>query len=92
MLVAIKRDETLKIFGDSLRVLRKDRGLSQEGLALLCCLDRTYISGLERAKRNPTLIVLSSIADHLNISLSELLSNIGKTDTPSSTQKEPKTN
>lgn len=68
---------TLKIFGSTLRAIRTIRGLSQEEFAHICCLDRTYISGLELGKRNPTLRVLTSMADQLNISVSELVSGIG---------------
>ncbi|MFZ1418425.1 MAG: helix-turn-helix transcriptional regulator [Burkholderiaceae bacterium] len=66
-------DDILSIFGNSLREIRKTRGLSQEDLAFRCGLDRTYISGLERGKRNPTLKILWIIANHLNISIDELL-------------------
>lgn len=70
-------NEALKIFGSTLRAIRTIRGLSQEEFAHICCLDRTYISGLELGKRNPTLRVLTSMADQLNISVSELVSGIG---------------
>jgi transcriptional regulator with XRE-family HTH domain len=50
--------------------------LSQKELALITTLDRTYISGLERGKRNPTLKVVAKIAHSLEISLSQLLDGI----------------
>jgi len=75
-------DDTLTVFGNSLRELRKGLGLSQEELAHRCGLDRTYISGLERGKRNPTLKVLSVVAQHLNVSLSDLLLSIKKQGSP----------
>lgn len=56
-------NEVLKIFGETLRTIRKERNLSQTDLAYICCLDRTYISGLERGRRNPTLKVIAEIAD-----------------------------
>ncbi len=71
-----KPKTTLEVFGDSLRQLRKSRDLSQEEFALVCGLDRTYISGLERGTRNPTLKVLHQIAKSLNVSISELLSDV----------------
>jgi transcriptional regulator with XRE-family HTH domain len=67
---------TLQKFGDSLRRLRKNRQISQEEFALVCGLDRTYISGLERGTRNPTLKVLLLISASLDISVSELLSDL----------------
>ncbi|MDI9333200.1 MAG: helix-turn-helix transcriptional regulator [Cytophagales bacterium] len=66
----------LENFGARLRSLREAKGFSQEALALVCEIDRTYISGLERAKRNPTLKILATVAKGLGISLSELLSHI----------------
>lgn len=63
-------------FGDSLRRTRKERNLSQEDLALICGVDRTYISGLERGKRNPTLKVIALIAVNLATTPSQLLSSI----------------
>ena len=54
-------------------MLRQERGLSQEGLALLCNIDRTYVGRLENLKRNRSLEILSKIADGLGMTLSELL-------------------
>lgn len=65
--------EVLYIFSQKLKMLRQERGLSQEGLALLCNIDRTYVGRLENLKRNPSLEILSKIADGLGMTLSELL-------------------
>lgn len=62
-------------------VLRKKRtecGLSQEELAHLCDVDRTYISLLERQKRKPTLNVIFKICDTLKIQPSEFIKEIEK--------------
>lgn len=67
------KENLLKNFGELLRERRKKSGLSQEELALACGLDRTYISGLERGKRNPTLKVLALLAFSLKITVAELL-------------------
>ena len=64
-------------FGNSLREARKKCGLSQEELALLCEIDRTYISGLERGKRNPTLKMIALVAITLNTTPSQLLNTVG---------------
>ena len=60
-------------FAQKLKWIRKDRNLSQEDLALLCGVDRTYIGRLERMERSPSLDILEKIANGLNITVSELL-------------------
>ena len=62
-----------KRVGLNLRKIRLDRGLSQEALAFDCGLHRTYISGVERGIRNPTVLVLERIAAALEIPASRLL-------------------
>ncbi|PTS71938.1 XRE family transcriptional regulator [Stenotrophomonas sp. HMWF022] len=52
-----------KIFGEVLRRLRTERGISQQDLALEADLDRTYISLLERGLRQPTLSTLIALAE-----------------------------
>ncbi|OCA55196.1 helix-turn-helix protein [Photorhabdus namnaonensis] len=47
-------------------------GMSQEAFADKCGLDRTYISGIERGVRNPTLEVINVIASGLQIELKDL--------------------
>lgn len=53
--------------------LRKERGWSQEALADEAGLDRTYISGIERVVRNPTITVVQRVASALDCRLGELL-------------------
>ena len=60
-------------FGEALRQLRSERGLSQEDAALACGLDRAYYGQLERATKSPTLKTLWRIADGLDTQPSELL-------------------
>jgi transcriptional regulator with XRE-family HTH domain len=59
--------------GRNLADLRKQQGLSQEGLADECGLHRTYVSGVERGIRNPTVVVLEKIATALGVPASRLL-------------------
>lgn len=53
--------------------LRKERGWSQEALADEAGLDRTYISGIERRVKNPTVSVVERIATALTCTLGDLL-------------------
>ncbi len=53
-------------------------GLSQEELAHLCEIDRTYISLLEREKRKPTLNVIFKICGNLNIKTSDFILEVEK--------------
>jgi transcriptional regulator with XRE-family HTH domain len=59
-------------FGVRLRALRTDRGWSQEEFAHRAELDRTYVSGVERGVRNPTLDVITKLADTLEIDIADL--------------------
>lgn len=63
----------LQAFGNHLRTLRVQKELSQERLAELAGLHRTYLGGVERGERNPTLLTLAKIAKALDISISKLL-------------------
>jgi len=63
-----------KAFGDALRGLREERGLSQEAAALACGLDRSYYGKVERADKVPTITTLWRISDGLDTTPSELLS------------------
>jgi transcriptional regulator with XRE-family HTH domain len=66
--------EDVKIkFGQRVRELRLSKGYSQEKLAELSDLDRTYIPGIEAGKRNVSLVVVKKIAKAFDISISELL-------------------
>jgi transcriptional regulator with XRE-family HTH domain len=56
--------------------LRISKGYSQEKLAELSDLDRTYIPGIESGKRNVSLVVIEKIAKAFKIRLSELLNDL----------------
>lgn len=57
----------------NMKRLRKERGWSQEALADEAGLDRTYISGIERVVKNPTISVAERVAIALGCSLGDLL-------------------
>lgn len=58
--------------GHSIKNARAKLSLSQEGLADKCGFDRTYISMLERGKRNPSLLNLLKLSRGLGIPVSKL--------------------
>ena len=64
--------DILEKFGLRVRQRRLAAGLSQEAFAAKCDLDRTYISGIERGKRNLSLRNIEVIAKALDTSISEL--------------------
>ena len=59
--------------GLNLKKLREEQGFSQESFADHCGLHRTYISGIERGVRNPTVVILDKIARALKVSAGQLL-------------------
>ncbi len=63
-------------FGAAVRKLRLLRGLSQEELAEATGLHRTYIGGIERGERNPSLVNIVRLAAALRVSPSELVAGI----------------
>jgi transcriptional regulator with XRE-family HTH domain len=62
-----------QVFGSAVKTARREKGLSQEQLAAKSGLDRTYISGVERGARNPSLKSAQRIANALGKSLPALL-------------------
>jgi transcriptional regulator with XRE-family HTH domain len=71
-----RRGAILVRFGTRVRELRMQTGLSQESFAAKCGLDRTYVSGIERGRRNVSLRNIAKIAEFLGISLSELTKGV----------------
>ncbi|WP_134093889.1 helix-turn-helix transcriptional regulator [Novosphingobium sp. PhB55] len=57
----------------NMKRLRKERGWSQEALADEAELDRTYISGIERQVKNPTITVVERVAKAMGCALGDLL-------------------
>ncbi len=68
--------DVLARFGKKVRALRIAKGLSQEDLAELCNLDRTYISGIERGRRNVGLRNVAALAASLGVSLAQLFEGV----------------
>lgn len=59
--------------GGNIRRLREASGRSQEEFAFDAGIHRTYVSGVERGRRNPTLTVLEKFADALKVTVAELV-------------------
>ena len=57
------------LVGNKIKELRKERNLSQEDLALLSGLDRTYINSVENGRRNISIISLEKIANGLRVKI-----------------------
>lgn len=66
-------DRQLLLFGTHVKELRQHSRISQEQLALLSGLDRTYISGIERGKRNVSLLNILKLAASLKVPPAQLL-------------------
>ena len=60
-------------FGERVREIRKEKGLSQEELAHKADLHRTYIGMIERAEKNITLLNIEKIANALEVNIKELI-------------------
>ena len=63
-------------FGRRLRRLRRDRDLSQEAVAHMAGLDRTYVSGVERGERNFSLVNICRLAGALGVEPSTLMEGV----------------
>lgn len=69
------RTEILKRFGNKVRELRVQKGLSQEELAFRSGLHRTYIGMIERAEKNLTLLNIEKISIALDIEIIDFFKN-----------------
>ena len=61
------------ILGKNVRHLRQQKKLTQEQFAFQAEIDLTYVGGIERGKRNPSLLVMARIAIALGVHLTKLL-------------------
>ncbi|WP_456322948.1 helix-turn-helix domain-containing protein [Hydrogenimonas sp.] len=74
----MNRENELKRLAANIKKSRLDKNISQEKLAELCDFDRTYISMLERAKRNPSYLNLLKLANGLEIDICILFQDQGE--------------
>lgn len=68
-------DTGRRVFGERIRTLRQNQGLSQERLADMAGVHRTYLSSLERGQRNVSLDNIHAIAAALGVPPAELFEN-----------------
>lgn len=68
-------DNFLKWFGGRLKEIRHKKGLSQEQLAEIAGIDRTYVGGVERGERNPSVLNIKRLSDALGINIKDLFDN-----------------
>lgn len=66
-------EKVQEILARNMRLARQRKGMSQEALADLAGVDRTYVSGIERQVRNPTITVVAKLAAALGCTTSDLL-------------------
>jgi transcriptional regulator with XRE-family HTH domain len=67
------RTSSKQKLGTKVRQLRTGMGLTQEKLGEMTDLDRTYISGIERGKRNPSIAAIEQLAKALKVKTSDLI-------------------
>lgn len=72
----MRKKSILISFGERVRELRKERGLSQEDLSYKADLHRTYIGMIERAEKNITLLNISKLASAFGVTVSEILNDL----------------
>jgi len=65
--------DVLAQFGNRLRTTRQRKGISQERLAEVAGLHRTYVSSVERGKRNISLMNIERLATALGVAMSDLM-------------------
>jgi transcriptional regulator with XRE-family HTH domain len=73
---ALKKNKHLQELGNQIRELRKNKGLSQEQLALQAEVDRSYVGGIERGERNVSFLTLVKIAECLECDVAKITKGI----------------
>lgn len=68
-----RQDPTLVALGGAIRRLRLDKGISQEKLALLAEVDRSYVGRVERGDNNAAVLTLARLAKALEVSMRDLM-------------------
>lgn len=69
-------DERMIAFGKRVREMRKSKGISQEKLAEMAGIDRSYMGNIERGEKNVTLKKVYEICDTLDVEIQDLIQDI----------------
>jgi transcriptional regulator with XRE-family HTH domain len=69
----LRQSPALLSLGGAIRRLRVERGISQEGLALLAEIDRSYVGRVERGDNNVAILTLIKLAYALEVTVTELM-------------------
>jgi transcriptional regulator with XRE-family HTH domain len=75
MVLDLAMQDWRAVLGRNVRKIRQQRRMTQEKLAFEAEIDLTYVGGIERGKRNPSLLVMARIAAALSVPLVKLLSD-----------------
>jgi transcriptional regulator with XRE-family HTH domain len=68
-----RQDPALVSLGDAIRAMRISKDISQEGLALLAGVDRSYVGRVERGDNNVAVLTLIKIAQAMDVTVAELM-------------------
>lgn len=72
-----RQHPALIALGNAIRDVRKQQGVSQEKLALLAGIDRSYVGRVERGDNNVAMLTLLKIGQALNINMADLMNEAG---------------
>jgi transcriptional regulator with XRE-family HTH domain len=72
----IPKNKILLTFGERVREIRREKGLSQEELSFKAGLHRTYIGMIERAEKNITLLNIEKMANALEVNINDLFKQL----------------
>ncbi|MFC7514078.1 helix-turn-helix domain-containing protein [Herbaspirillum sp. GCM10030257] len=68
-----RQSPALVSLGQAIRHVRQEKGISQEKLALLADVDRSYLGRVERGDNNVAILTLVKLADALGVTVTELM-------------------
>ena len=72
-----RKHRSLLTLGRAIRELRRANGVSQERLALMADVDRSYVGRIERGDNNAAVLTLTRLASALDVSLAKLMQKAG---------------